>query len=171
MLGHSCRALDRRDGATSHRHHPNPTEAKRRWRRRGASRSGSGVHDHHAALFKAEVEPKMPSARADFFFPHSGVRVPAAYQVRLCPELPAPISARATSAKILAGAAYSQRGSSNAKSLWCAVSAQSPKIMASIQMDFVPDGFRSSSPTSPASHIALAPAGARSWKFRDVSAG
>ena len=83
------------------------------------------------------------------FFAHSGVRVrPARHTEQPRRDAVRP-SALKTPAEILAGAAYSQRSSSNAKSLWCAVSANSPKIMAAIQMDFVPDGFRSSSPTTP----------------------
>src|SRR6266702_8031292 len=70
---------------------------------------------------KAKSSAKCRRHDRIFFFPHSGVRVRPAYQVRLCPELPAPMSAPATSAEILAGAAYSQRSSSDANSLCCAV--------------------------------------------------
>ena len=84
------------------------------------------------------------------FFAHSGVRVRPARHTQPPRRDAVRPSALKTPAEILAGAAYSQRSSSNAKSLWCAVSANSPKIMAAIQMDFVPDGFRSSSPTTPA---------------------
>src|SRR5713101_5850117 len=90
-----------------------------------------------------------------FFFTHAAVRVPPAYQVRLRTELPAPTSARASPAEILARAAYSQRRSSNANSLRGAVPAKSPKVMAPIQMDSVPDGFRSSSLITPASQSGL----------------
>jgi hypothetical protein len=76
-------------------------------------------------------------------------------QVRLRSELPAPTFARPTPAEILAGAVYSQRRSSNANSLRSAVSAKSPKVMAPIQMDFVPDGLRSSSLITPATQSSL----------------
>ena len=51
----------------------------------------------------------------------------------------------------LAAAAYSSPRSSNANSLCGAFSADSPKIERPRGPDFAPDGFRSSSPTSPAS--------------------
>jgi hypothetical protein len=53
-------------------------------------------------------------------------------------------------AEILAAAAYSLRRSSNAKSLCSVVAPNSSKILAATPADFDPDGFRSSSPTTPA---------------------
>src|SRR5262245_37251475 len=87
------------------------------------------------ALFKGEVEHKMTSVRPDYF---------------LCAFRSAPTFAPGMPAEILAPAAYSQRRSSHANSLCCAVSANSLKNLAVARADFDPDGFRGSRPTKPA---------------------
>jgi hypothetical protein len=58
------------------------------------------------------------------------------------------LSCEQTAAEILAAAAYSLRGSSNAKSLCSVVAPNSSKILAATPADFDPDGFLSSSPTT-----------------------
>src|SRR5215211_9317295 len=108
------------------------------------------------ALFKGEVECKMTHVRADYFL----VRIPEFES-----DQPAILNSRAamlfglprrqTPAEILAAAAYSPRRSSNANSLCGAVSAKSAKVLAPIQMDFLPDGFRSSNLICPASQLSL----------------
>src|SRR5215216_614351 len=85
------------------------------------------------------------------FCAHSGVRIrPASHTEQPRRDAVRP-SAPPTPAEILAAAAYSPRRSSNANSLCGAVSTKSSKVMAPIQMDFLPDGFRSSNLICPAS--------------------
>src|SRR6266705_5618572 len=55
-LGHA--GLLDHDSATSRRHHPYPAEAERRWRGRGASRSGSVFLGTTHALFALKVQRK-----------------------------------------------------------------------------------------------------------------
>ena len=51
---------------TSRRHHPNPAEAHRRWRGRGASRSGSVSVITTHALFALKVQRKLSNGVAGF---------------------------------------------------------------------------------------------------------
>src|SRR5262245_17195196 len=102
------------------------------------------------ALFKGEVEHKMTSFDRIIFFAHSGVRVPPPRHIEQPGRDGAPTLAPGMPAEILAPAAYSQRRSSHANSLCCAVSANSLKNLAVARGDFDPDGFRGSSPTTPA---------------------
>src|SRR5215208_7779824 len=89
------------------------------------------------------------------FCAHSGVRIrPASHTEQPRRDAVRP-SAQPTPAEILAAAAYSPRRSSNANSLCGAVSTKSSKVMAPIQMDFLPDGFRSSNLICPASQLSL----------------
>src|SRR5215208_5211959 len=89
------------------------------------------------------------------FCAHSGVRIrPASHTEQPRRDAVRP-SAPPTPAEILAAAAYSPRRSSNANSLCGAVSTKSSKVMAPIQMDFLPDGFRSSNLICPASQLSL----------------
>ena len=53
-----------RAGATARRHHPNPAEAHRRWRGRGASRSGSVSVITTHALFAPKVQRKVSNGVA-----------------------------------------------------------------------------------------------------------
>jgi hypothetical protein len=61
-------------------------------------------------------------------------------------------------AEILAAAARWQRRSSDANCLCCAVSAKSAKIRPAKRADFDPNGFRSSSLTTPATQSVSATA-------------
>src|SRR5215203_3794364 len=89
------------------------------------------------------------------FCAHSGVRIrPARLTEQPHRDAVRP-SAPPTPAEILAAAAYLPRRSSNANSLCGAVSAKSAKVMAPIQMDFLPEGFRSSNLICPASQSGL----------------
>ena len=105
---------------------------------------------HHCSCLKPKSSPKCRRPQRIIFFAHSGVRVRRPRHIEQPGRDGAPTFAPATPAEILAAAAYSPRRSSHANSLRCAISAKSSKVMAPIQMDFVPDGFRSSSPTTPA---------------------
>jgi hypothetical protein len=69
--------------------------------------------------------------------------------------MPFGLSCEQPPAEILAAAAYSLRGSSNAKSLCSVVAPNSSKILAATPADFDPDGFLSSSPTTPARQSSL----------------
>src|SRR6266436_3644669 len=62
-----------------------------------------------------------------------------------------------THAEILLAAADSPRRSSNANSLRNSFLAKSPPIPAATLADFDPDGFRSSSPTTPDGVLGLLP--------------
>ena len=140
---------------TARCHHPNPAEAQWRWRGRGASRSGSESVTTMHALFKPEVERKMTSAGRIIFCAHAGVRVPPPRHIEQPRRDGARTSAPATSAEILAAAAYPQRRSSHANSLRCAVSAKSPKILPATRADSDPNGFRGASPPTPATQFGL----------------
>src|SRR5271169_4004298 len=61
--------------ATSRCHHPDPAEAQRRWRGRGASRSGSVSVTAMHALFKTKVEWKVTPPGEDYFCCVSLVRI------------------------------------------------------------------------------------------------
>src|SRR5215216_7701600 len=105
------------------------------------------------------------------FCAHSGVRIrPARLTEQPHRDAVRP-SAPPTPAEILAAAAYLPRRSSNANSLCGAVSAKSAKVMAPIQMDFLPEGFRSSNLICPASQSSLWIVNSECGRALDISDG
>jgi hypothetical protein len=87
----------------------------------------------------------------------------AATEVRILParhieqprRIPFSLPRHATPAEILVAAARWQRRTSDGNRLCCAISVKLAEILPETRADFDPNGFRSSSPTTPATQCSL----------------
>jgi len=120
---------------------PKPRGGPRALAGRGASRSGSV---HHACSVQTTSRAQNGARRRIIFFAATKVRIISAKHIEQLRRHVVQPRAPTMPGEILAIAARWQRRSSNANRLCCAIS------------DFDPNGFRSSSPTTPATQSVFA---------------
>ena len=114
-----------------------------------------GLRDHHACSVQATSRVQSDAGDGIIFLARCRVRIRPAGQIEPPRRHAVRPSVPATPAEIPVAAAYPPPSSSNANSLCCAVSATSPELPAATRADFDPNGFRSSSPTTPATQSVI----------------
>jgi hypothetical protein len=133
-----------------------PLRLPRRSRLAGRVCSRPRAWGRRTAYVQATSRAQSGAQRGIIFFAATEVRIlparhieqPRRHAVHPCaPTMPG---------EILAAAARWQRRSSDANRLCCAVSAKSVQIPPAMPADFDPNGFRSSSPTTPATQSVSA---------------
>jgi hypothetical protein len=114
------------------------------------------VRDHHACSVQATSRVQSDAGDGIIFLARCRVRIRPAGHIEPPRRHAVRPSVPATPAEIPVAAAYPPPSSSNANSLCCAVSATSPELAAATPADFDPNGFRSSSPITPATQSVSA---------------